>query len=85
MRSQALPGTGWQTCGERDGGGRHDRRPELEPVRDFSARNDIEALKRTLPVVNDIKDYMVPGIFETDEKHADFRRMLEADRQADLS
>lgn len=59
--------------------------PNPDLVRDLSARNDIEALRRTLPVVKDIKDYMVPGIFETDEELEDFRRMLEADRQADLA
>lgn len=59
--------------------------PNPEPVRDLSSRNDIEALRRTLPVVKDIKDYAVPGIFETDEELEDFQRMLEADRQTSLA
>lgn len=59
--------------------------PNPEHVRDLSARNDIEALTRALPVVKDIRDYAVPEFFETDEEFEDFQRMLEADRQADLA
>lgn len=59
--------------------------PNPEPARDLSARNDIEALERTLPVVKDIGDYAVPEFFETDEEFEDFQRMLEADRQANLA
>lgn len=59
--------------------------PNPDLVRDLSARNDIEALRRTLPVVKDIKDYAVPEFFERDEEFEDFQHMLEADRQADLA
>lgn len=49
----------------------------------LTGRNDIEVLQRTLPVVEDIKDYAIPEFFQTDEEFEDFQRMLEADRQAD--
>lgn len=59
--------------------------PSSEPVRDLSARNDIEALRLALPIVEDLKDYAAPEFFETDEDFEDFQRMLEADRQADFA
>jgi hypothetical protein len=59
--------------------------PNPEHVRDLSARNDIEALRRNLPVVKDIKDYAVPEFFETDEEFDEFQRWLEAERKANLA
>ena len=59
--------------------------PNPETVRDLSARNDIAALLRDVPVVKDIKDYAIPEFFETDEEFADFQRWLEAERQANLA
>jgi hypothetical protein len=59
--------------------------PDPEPIRDLSARNDIEALRRNLPVVKDIKDYAAPEFFDTDEEFNEFQRWLEAERKAKLA
>ena len=61
------------------------RDPNPEPVRDLSARTDIAALLREVPVVKDVKDFVVPGVFETDEELDDFLRWYEAERQANLA
>ena len=59
--------------------------PNPEPVRDLSARADIAALLRDVPVVKDIKDFAVPGVFETDEELDDFLNWYQAERQANLA
>lgn len=55
-----------------------------EPVRDLSACTNIAALLRDVPVVKDIKDFAVPGVFETDEELDDFLRWYDAERRANL-
>jgi hypothetical protein len=59
--------------------------PNPEPVRDLSARADMAALLRDVPVVKDIKDFAVPGVFETDEELDDFLNWYQAERQANLA
>ena len=59
--------------------------PNPEPVRDLSGRADIAALLRDVPVVKDIKDFAVPGAFETDEELDDFLNWYQAERQANLA
>lgn len=59
--------------------------PNPELVRDLSARADIAALLRDVPVVKDIKDFAVPGVFETDEELDDFLNWYQAERQANLA
>lgn len=56
--------------------------PQATPARDMSGRTDIEALRRTVPVVKDITELAIPGFFETDEEFADFHHMLETSRRA---
>lgn len=54
--------------------------PHPEPIRELSARTDIEALHRALPIVKDIKDFTVPGVFQTDNELEDFLRWSAAER-----
>lgn len=59
--------------------------PYPEAVRDLSARTDIEALLRDVPVVKDLKDFTVPGVFETDEELDDFLSWSAAERRATIA
>ena len=59
--------------------------PCPERVRDLFARADMAALLRDVPVVKDIKDFAVPGVFETDEELDDFLNWYQAERQANLA
>lgn len=59
--------------------------PHGESVRDLSASTNIAALVHDVPVVRDIKDFAVPGVFETDEELDDFLRWYEAERQTNLA
>ncbi len=59
--------------------------PNLKPARDRSAHNDIAALLRDIPVVRDVKDFAVPGVFETDDELEDFLGWYESERRANLA
>lgn len=56
--------------------------PHAEPAREFSASTDLAALLRDLPVVKDIKDFAIPGVFDSDEELNDFLAWHEVDRQS---
>lgn len=59
--------------------------PPPAPMRGLSARADIEALLREVPVMTDIDALAVPGFFEDDAELEDFLEFVRADRQANLA
>ena len=59
--------------------------PHETPIRDLSARVDIEALLRDVPVMTDIDTLAVPGFFEDDAEFEEFLAFVRADRQANLA
>ncbi|MDQ3157049.1 MAG: hypothetical protein M3Q98_10045 [Actinomycetota bacterium] len=59
--------------------------PNATPTRDPSARADIEALLRDVPVMTDIDALAVPGFFEDDAELEEFLEFVRADRQANLA
>lgn len=68
-----------------DEGGGMTTDPDPAPVRDLSARADVAALLREVPVVQNVHDFAVPGVFETDEELDDFLRWSASERQANLA
>jgi len=59
--------------------------PHGGPTRDLSARADIEALLRDVPVMTDIDALAVPGFFEDDAELEEFLEFVRTDRQANLA
>jgi hypothetical protein len=59
--------------------------PKPDTVCDLSGRADIATLLGDLPVVKDIKDFAVDGVFETDEELEDFLRWYDCERRANLA
>lgn len=56
--------------------------PNRAPVHDLSARTDIDHLLATIPVVENLDDFAIPGIFESDKELEDFLAWLSAEQDA---
>ena len=59
--------------------------PQTPPEKDLTARVDLERVQNSVPVIMNVGDLAVPGIFESDDDLEDFLDFVREDRGAGVS